>query len=63
MKYLIIVPDERFLGCLLFGEAAWKMEFRDRWIGWEPEIRERNPGLICDNIRFLISKSSLSRLG
>ncbi len=54
MKYLIIGSDDRFLGCLLFGAAAWRMESRDRWIGWEPEIRERNLGLLCNNTRFLI---------
>jgi hypothetical protein len=54
MKYLIIGRDERFLGCLLFGAAAWKMEDRDRWIGWPSDVRERNLGLICNNTRFLI---------
>jgi hypothetical protein len=54
MKYLILGPNERFLGCLLFGAAAWKIEFRDRWIGWRPDVRERNLGLICNNTRFLI---------
>lgn len=54
MKYLILGPNERFLGCLLFGAAAWKMEFRDQWIGWQPDVRERNLGLICNNTRFLI---------
>lgn len=54
MKYLIIGPGERFLGCLLFGSAAWQMEHRDRWIGWKPDVRERNLGLICNNTRFLI---------
>ena len=54
MKYLILGQNERFLGCLLFGAAAWKVEDRDRWIGWVPDIRERNLGLICNNTRFLI---------
>ncbi len=54
MKYLIIGSDERFLGCLLFGAAAWKLESRDQWIGWHPDVRERNLGLICNNTRFLI---------
>lgn len=54
MKYLILGPDDRFLGCLLFGAAAWKAADRDRWIGWTPDIRERNLGLICNNTRFLI---------
>lgn len=54
MKYLILGRNERFLGCLLFGAAAWKTEARDRWIGWSGDIRERNLGLICNNTRFLI---------
>jgi len=54
MKYMIIGRNERFLGCLLFGAAAWKMEDRDRWIGWTADVRERNLGLICNNTRFLI---------
>lgn len=54
MKYLILGSDERFLGCLLFGAAAWKSADRDQWISWTPDIRERNLGLICNNTRFLI---------
>ncbi|MCD4655292.1 DUF4338 domain-containing protein [bacterium] len=54
MKYLIIGFNGRFLGCLLFGAAAWKIECRDQWIGWEPDVRERNLSLICNNTRFLI---------
>jgi len=54
MKYLIIGSDGQFLGCLLFGAAAWKLESRDRWIGWQPDVREQNLGLICNNTRFLI---------
>ena len=37
MKYMILGRNERFLGCLLFGAAAWKAEARDRWIGWSAE--------------------------
>jgi hypothetical protein len=54
MKYLILGADNRVLGCLLFGAAAWKSADRDEWIGWSPEIREQNLGLICNNTRFLI---------
>lgn len=54
MKYIILGQNERILGCLLFGAAAWKTDVRDHWIGWSPEIRERNLGLICNNTRFLI---------
>jgi hypothetical protein len=54
MKYMILGRNERFLGCLLFGAAAWKAKARDRWIGWSADVRERNLGLICNNTRFLI---------
>ena len=54
MKYLILGRDGRFLGCLLFGAAAWKTQARDQWIGWLAAERERNLGLICNNTRFLI---------
>lgn len=54
MKYVILGRNERFLGCLLFGAAAWKAEARDLWIGWSADIREQNLGLICNNTRFLI---------
>jgi len=54
MKYLIIGKNQRFLGGLLFGAAAWKTEARDKWIGWSSDARERNLNLICNNTRFLI---------
>jgi hypothetical protein len=54
MKYLILGRDERFLGCLLFGAAAWKIEAREQWLGWSTEAREQNIGLLCNNTRFLI---------
>ena len=54
MKYMIIGRGERFLGCLLFGAAAWKTEARESWLGWSCDARERNLGLICNNTRFLI---------
>jgi hypothetical protein len=54
MKYLILGANGRILGCLLFWATAWKFADRDKWIGWPPEIREQNLGLICNNTRFLL---------
>ena len=51
---MILGGNGRFLGCLLFGAAAWKTQARDQWIGWSTDERERNLGLICNNTRFLI---------
>ena len=54
MKYMIVGRDERVLGCMLFGAAAWKIADRDQWIGWSADTRERNLGMMCNNTRFLI---------
>ena len=54
MKYLISDKDERPLGCLLFGSAAWKAKARDRHIGWPAEMREKNLNYLTNNTRFLI---------
>jgi hypothetical protein len=54
MKYIFFDRSDRVLGCVLFGAAAWKVEDRDRWIGWNVEARERNLNRICNNTRFLI---------
>jgi hypothetical protein len=54
MKYLISGLNDRILGCVLFGAAAWKSADRDQWIGWSPETREHNLSYICNNTRFLI---------
>jgi len=54
MKYLVLDRNERVLGCLLFGAAAWKIKDRDQWLGWSADTREQNIGLLCNNTRFLI---------
>ena len=37
-----------------FPTAAWKLAPRDKFIGWSPEMREKNLPLVVDNPRFLI---------
>ncbi len=37
-----------------FSTAAWKLAPRDTFIGWTPEMREKNLPLVVDNPRFLI---------
>jgi len=54
MKYLIFDKDERPLGCVLFGSAAWKTADRDKYIGWTAEIREKKLNYLTNNTRFLI---------
>ena len=54
LKYLVYDCQERVLGCLLLGAAAWTMACRDRFIGWDRAARERHLALLANNMRFLI---------
>jgi len=54
LQYMVTDQNGRLLACLLFGSAAWKCRARDRFIGWEPQQRERNLHLLTNNTRFLI---------
>ena len=42
------------LAMLGFSTAEWKLAPRDSFIGWSPEMREKNLPLVVDNPRFLI---------
>lgn len=56
LRYLVRsqrVPD-RVLACMLWTSPAWKMQVRDRWIGWDDEQRRRNLQLVVNNARYLI---------
>ena len=53
MRYLVYSGDE-IIAALGFSAAAWQIEPRDRFIGWNQEIRRRNLQLIVNNSRFLI---------
>lgn len=54
LKYLVVDPRNRPVACLLFCSAAWKIQARDGFIGWDSEHRVRNLGLLTNNTRFLI---------
>lgn len=54
LQYLLFDRDERPLGCLLFGAAAWRVACRDRFIGWDNRTREQGLSRIANNMRFLI---------
>jgi len=54
LRYLIRSPQHGWLGGLAFSSAAWRLEARDRWIGWaEPSRRAHLPEVVS-NSRFLI---------
>ena len=54
MRYAVHDRDGRPLAMLGFSTAAWKLAPRDRFIGWTPQLREKNLPLVVDNPRFLI---------
>jgi len=54
IQYLIRDRQDRLLGCMLYGAAAWQVADRDRFIGWDETTRKRNLSRIANNMRFLI---------
>jgi hypothetical protein len=53
LRYFIMA-QERVLGAMGFGGAAWKVAPRDRFIGWTPEQRQSRLHLVVNQTRFLI---------
>lgn len=54
LRYLIHSARHGWLGGLSFSAAAWRIQARERWIGWSEEQRcEYLPRVVC-NSRFLI---------
>lgn len=56
LRYLITIatPEREIAGCLQFSSPAWKLESRDRWLGWDDSARRKNLQRIVNNSRFLI---------
>lgn len=53
VKYFVVLGGEP-IACVCFAGAAWRVEVRDRWIGWSNERRQQNLGYVVDNTRFLV---------
>jgi len=54
LRYLIRSEKHGWIGGLSFSAAAWSVQPRDQWIGWNREIREKNLNQVVANSRFLI---------
>ncbi len=54
MRYAVHDRNGKPLAILGFSTAAWRLAPRDAFIGWTPELRERNLPLVIDNPRCLI---------
>ena len=51
MRYAVHDRNGWPVAMLGFSTAAWKLAPRDRFIGWTPELREKNLPLVVDNPR------------
>jgi hypothetical protein len=54
MRYLIVSERYGFLGGMSYSAASWRIEARDRWIGWSDSARKEHLQLVVNNSRFLI---------
>lgn len=54
LRYLIRSGKRGWMGGLAFSAAAWSVEARDHWIGWDRQRREENLNRVIGNSRFLI---------
>jgi hypothetical protein len=60
LRYLIHITTaegQSVAGCLQFSSPAWRLESRDRWIGWTDTVRKKRLQRIVSNSRFLILPS------
>lgn len=54
MRYLIKSEHYGYVGGFAFSSAAWRLEARDKWIGWDDDRRIANLSKVICNSRFLI---------
>jgi hypothetical protein len=56
LQYLVWIhrPVRAVAGCLQFSSAAWRIQARDRWIGWDDSTRARHLQQVVNNSRFLL---------
>jgi hypothetical protein len=54
MRYLVKSEHTGWIGGLAFSAAAWRLEARDCWIGWDEKTRREKLNRVVCNSRFLI---------
>ncbi|MFH1618534.1 MAG: Druantia anti-phage system protein DruA [bacterium] len=53
MKYRVYLAGKE-VGLIGWGSPCWKLASRDKYIGWEAAVREKNLQGVVNNTRFLI---------
>jgi hypothetical protein len=56
LEYLVWIsqPVPTVVGGLQFSSAAWRIQMRDQWIGWDDRTRARHLQQVVNNSRFLL---------
>lgn len=54
LRYLVRSPAYGIVGASAFSAAAWRLQARDRFIGWNDQARAANLHRVVANSRFLI---------
>lgn len=56
LEYLVSIsrPEPTVVGCLQFSSAAWRLQVRDEWIGWDDTTRAVNLPQVVNNSRMLL---------
>jgi hypothetical protein len=54
IRYLIWHKSFGWLGGLSFSSSAWRIRYRDQFIGWGEEAHKHTQQLVVNNSRFLI---------
>ena len=56
LEYLVSItqPVPTVVGGLQFSSAAWRIEVRDQWIGWDDATRAHHLPQVVNNSRFLL---------
>jgi hypothetical protein len=56
LQYLIYInhPVREVVGCVQYSSPAWRMNARDKWIGWDDSRRAEALQQIVNNSRFLV---------
>ena len=53
LKYEVSI-DGRIVACLGWASAAWKIRYRDVFIGWAEQTKRKNLHLVVNNVPLLI---------
>ena len=53
MRYNVYAANT-LVALISFGASAWKLQARERFVGWDEAARARNLQLVVNNARFLI---------